>query len=118
METKKKIDNEILDSIRAHINSVPRVESHYVRASTSREFIDGGLSIAEMHRNYAKEQKSANKPEVNYDTYARIFNFEFNIGFFAPRKDQCDLCESYKNAEEKEKEKLENAYQLHLKEKN
>lgn len=40
-----KIDQEILESVRFHINSIPRVESHYLRANTSREFIDGGLSI-------------------------------------------------------------------------
>ncbi|CAG9814696.1 unnamed protein product [Phaedon cochleariae] len=91
-----KIDQEILESVRFHINSIPRVESHYLRANTTREFIDGGLSIAEMHRHYKAERKSDNKQAANYDTYARIFNTEFNIGFFVPRKDQCDLCESYK----------------------
>ncbi|CAG9771463.1 unnamed protein product [Ceutorhynchus assimilis] len=113
----KKIDEEIINSVREHINSIPRVESHYVRSDTSREFIDGGLSIAEMHRNYSERRRILDKPIASYDFYAKIFNTEFNIGFFNPKKDQCDLCESYKNSEENEKKNLENKYQEHLNEK-
>lgn len=79
-----------MNSVREHINSIPRVESHYLRANTTREFVDGGLCIAEMYRHYQEMQNNANKPAANYDTYARIFNVEFNI---VPRKDQCDVCE-------------------------
>lgn len=43
-------DPEILDSVRAHINSIPRIESHYLKANTKKEFIDGGLGVAERHR--------------------------------------------------------------------
>lgn len=114
---QKKTDGEILNSVRDHINSVPRVESHYLRANTTREFVDGGLCIAEMFRNYQEMQNNANKAAANYETYARIFNNEFNIGFFVPRKDQCDVCEAYKNATATEKENLESAYQLHQTEK-
>ncbi|KAJ8911490.1 hypothetical protein NQ315_010862 [Exocentrus adspersus] len=112
-----KIDEEVLDSVRAHIDSIPRVESHYIRANTSREFIDGGLSIAEMHRHYNKQQITSGKPSVKYDTYARIFNTEYNIGFFVPKKDQCDICEAFKNAEGEEKNNMETSHQEHLGEK-
>ncbi|CAH0724528.1 unnamed protein product, partial [Brenthis ino] len=44
----KKRDPELVQSVKDHINSVPRIESHYLRANTSREFIDGG-PIAELH---------------------------------------------------------------------
>lgn len=62
-----KADIEIIDSVKEHINSIPRVESHYQRANTSREFIDGGLCIAEMHRHYTKEQGNIGKTAANYD---------------------------------------------------
>lgn len=39
------VSDEIKDGIRAHINSIPRINSHYLRAQTSREFIDGGKDI-------------------------------------------------------------------------
>lgn len=114
---RRKIDEEILQSIRDHINSVPRIESHYVRSETHREFIDGGLTIAEMHRHYTIARSSVNKPAANYDTFTRIFNTEFNIGFYIPKKDQCDLCEAYRNTDGKEKEKIQNRYVEHIDEK-
>lgn len=113
----RRLDEELIESIRSHINSIPRVESHYVRASTSREFIDGGLTIAEMHRNYESLRKLADKPSANYDAYARIFNTEFNIGFHVPKKDQCDQCEAFKNSTGDEKLGLEEVYKEHLKQK-
>lgn len=116
-KNQKKIPEEVLSSVRSHINSIPRIESHYIRKDTSREFIDGGLTIAEMHRHYSVERSAANKLVANYDTYSRIFNTEFNIGFFLPKKDQCDQCEAYKNATGEEKTKLENSYQEHQEEK-
>lgn len=84
---QQMIDPEVLESIRQHIKGIPRMESHYVRAKTSREFIDGGLTIAELHRNYEAQRQEANKQSANYETYSRVFNKEFNISFFSPRKD-------------------------------
>lgn len=37
--------------------------------------------------------------------------------FFSPKKDQCDVCESFKNADEQGKANLVDAYDLHPKEK-
>ncbi|CAG9812835.1 unnamed protein product [Phaedon cochleariae] len=113
----KKTSDEILNSIRNHIDSIPRIESHYVRSDTSRQYIDGGLCIAELHRNYSEERTYCNREVASYDTYAKVFNTEYNIGFFSPKKDQCDLCESYKNASNDERIKLEEKYNKHSEEK-
>lgn len=113
----KKTSEEILNSIRIHIDSIPRIESHYVRSATSRQFIDGGLSIAELHRTYKKTREDLKKEPGTYDMYAKIFNTEYNIGFFAPKKDQCDQCEAYKNATEDQKVQLETKNKEHLEEK-
>ena len=32
----KKLDSDIKDGVRAHINSIPRIESHYLRSQTTR----------------------------------------------------------------------------------
>lgn len=116
-ESHRKIDQQLTNSVFDHINSIPRIESHYVRKETNREFIDGGLTIAEMHRDYCERRSASNQPSATYDYYSRIFNTNFNIGFFSPKKDQCDLCESYKNASEDGKKELENKYNEHLEEK-
>lgn len=108
----KKLDEEILKSVRDHIASIPRMESHHLRSYTPREFVDGGLTIAEMHRHYSKQRTSENKPVALYDAYARVFNNELNTGFYLPKK---DICESYKNSDtDNEKEKVKKQYEEHL----
>nr|XP_022920737.1 uncharacterized protein LOC111429140 [Onthophagus taurus] len=70
-----------------------------------------------MHRNYCEKRSASDQPSVSYDYYATIFNTKFNIGFFVPKKDQCDLCESYKNTLDNEKMELKQKYEEHLEEK-
>lgn len=50
--------------------------------------------------------------------YCDIFNIEFNLSFFKPKKDQCSLCFQYETAQEEEKEKLKTEYEEHIHEKN
>lgn len=114
-KNRKTTDLEILLSFENHINSIPQIESHYLR--TSREFIDGGLTTDEMHCNYVEQRVQLNKEAASYDTYAYVFNTKFNISFFMPKKDQCDLCMSFQNAVGEEKDKLLPEYNSHQKEK-
>lgn len=110
-----KLPDGIKESIRNHINSIPRIESHYLRQQTTREFIEGGKTISDLHRDYVEECKRNNKPHGNYVMYAKIFNTEFNLGFFVPKKDRCELCVAYENAENKQN--LQQKYDQHLREK-
>lgn len=50
-----KVDSAIKDGVVAHINTIPRIDSHYLRAQTTREFIEGGKSLADLHRDYKNE---------------------------------------------------------------
>ncbi|XP_045491096.1 uncharacterized protein LOC123690980 [Colias croceus] len=110
-----KLDIAIIDGIKEHINSIPRIESHYCRASTSREYIEGGLSIAQLHRDYVTKCRTENVPHADYQIYYNIFTKEFNISFWSPKKDQCEDCAAYNNAEDKEP--LKSKYDSHLEEK-
>lgn len=111
------VDREIKESVRQFINAIPRTDSHYLRAQTEREYIDSGKSLSDLHRDYQEERERRQLPFANYIMFNRIFNTEFNISFFVPKKDQCDVCESFKNADEEGKHKLIEAYNSHLKEK-
>lgn len=51
---------------------------------------------------------------AHYEMYAKIFNTEFNISFFISKKDRCELCVSYENADDSSKEKLNEKYTTHL----
>ena len=112
------VDAEITDGIKLHIDSIPKVESHYRRAETNRTYIDGSKSLAEIHRDYVAKCKENNKPFGNYSLFYRIFTEQYNISFFKPKNDQCDTCFIYENAGEDEKESLKTSYDNHHLEKN
>lgn len=111
----RKVSDEIKEGIRHHINSIPRIESHYLRAQTSRKFIDGGKTLADIYRDYKTICMKADKSYGNYTKFSRIFRNDFNISFFHPKKDQCGTCEEYKNAIDKVH--LQENYDRHVKEK-
>lgn len=49
--------------------------------------------------------------------YSKIFNEEYNISFFIPKKDHCELCTLFLNAEGDDKEKFRVKYETHQHEK-
>lgn len=68
METRKRKQNR-RRGFKVYSHSIPKVESSYPRRKNPKEFIDGGLIIAN-----SKELSSATEPVAKYDTYAGIFN--------------------------------------------
>lgn len=112
-------DKTINEGIKQHIDSIPKVESwdYYLRANTSREFIEGGKSIADLHRDYVDECRSLQRPSGSYKKYNEIFTKEYNISVFVPKKDQCELCHAYNTAEGDEKAKIVDTYERHIMEK-
>ncbi|CAG4989653.1 unnamed protein product [Colias eurytheme] len=113
----KKVAESIRQGIRGHIESIPRMESHYIRKDSSREYIDGGKSLSDLYRDYKSLCESNEEPYANETLYSRIFNGEFNISFFKPKKDRCELCVRYENAQGSAKENLEVEYLKHIEEK-
>ena len=91
---KKRIPSDARQSARDHINSYPRVESHYCRASTTRQYLDSTLSVEKMYRMYCENYTEL--PPVSLHMYREIFNTEFNLSFHVPKKDRCDYCEEYR----------------------
>ena len=47
-----KTPREKIDRVKKHIDKFPRVESHYCRASTTREYLDASLNINKMYNLY------------------------------------------------------------------
>lgn len=101
-----------------HIDSFPRINSHYLRAQTQREYIDGCLTIAEMYRLYVVNQEQNGKDYVLKHAYYELFNNHRNIGFFQPKTEQCTICEAWKNSNEKEKDVNRLIYETHVEAKN
>lgn len=113
---ERKISEAVKNDIRNHIRSFPRIESHYLRAQSSREYLDESLSLSEMYCLYTQHQKALGKECAKKCMYEKVFSTEFNISFFSPKKDQCCLCESYKNTNDPG-EGLKSKYKLHIQQK-
>ncbi|GFN91926.1 DNA repair protein rhp54 [Plakobranchus ocellatus] len=95
---QKKWSAESVQSVLAHIQSFPKVDSHYCRKESSREFLDQSLSISEMYRLYVERcKRDGNADIVSSDKYNRIFTENFNLSFFRPKKDRCDECVAFEN---------------------
>lgn len=118
-DKKKTVDPLLKQQIKDHINSIPRIESHYLRAVTGdKEYISDGKTIADLCIDFNNGQKQKNLPEAEYWLYLHIFNYDFNIGFYQPKKDRCELCVAYQLALPETKEQLQLKYENHLTEKN
>ena len=92
------------------------MQSHYLKAQTTREFIESGKSLADRYRDYKISQEELELPFAHSSLFNRIFREKFNISFYVPKKDQCDLCESFKNTDDDGKKLLLESFNTHQKE--
>lgn len=80
-----------------HISSYPTVASHYCRTDTQKKYLSSELNVMKMYSMYLEAcLTESNIKPVSVHYYRHIFNTEFNLEFFAPKKDLCDLCEEFK----------------------
>lgn len=93
-----------VDRVKEHINSFPKMESHYCRKSSSRMYLDSHLNMTIMYEMYLEKCKAENvsKP-VKKQIYINIFKGEFNLAFHKPKKDTCKICEKFKLSSPEEK---------------
>ncbi|GFO01265.1 DNA repair protein rhp54 [Plakobranchus ocellatus] len=90
---KKKTSDDQIAQVRAHIDSFPRIPSHYCRQDTSKEYLEKALNLTKMYGMYQDWCAQNDAIPVKQHKYSEVFNTEFNIGFAAPKKDRCDKCE-------------------------
>lgn len=89
---KKQTSTMKIEEVMNHIKSFPVQESHYCRATTKRQYLDPRLSITKMYSLYVELHKEPVKENI----YRKIFNEKFNLSFYRPKKDTCDICCEYK----------------------
>lgn len=90
-----------------HISKIPTIESHFCREQTKRQYIEGSKTVKGIHRDYVQECQMNKLTPGNYVIYSRIFNEEYKISFFKPKKDECELCTTYENSNSEEIDKIE-----------
>lgn len=116
-DNRKKVKPELLQDIKDYINSIPRIESHYLRATTSKEYISESKTITDLWKDFNQQQKEKSRPECDYWLFINTFNKDFNISFFQPKKDRCETCLAYELAPVNSKMELKTSYDNHLVEK-
>jgi hypothetical protein len=102
-----KTEEERMKEVHDHIKSFPKTESHHCRKDTKREYLDSRLTITKMYALYLEMLKNKHgelqKP-VSEAVYRRTFVENYNLGFYHPKKDQCEECTKFElmSADEKE----------------
>ena len=108
---KHKIPEEKVQAVRDHINSIPKIESHYCRADTSKEYLDSSLNISKLYDLYKEQMAKKDENPVKLSYYREIFSTEFNLAFQRPKKDRCDVCELQRLQDNKRQEIIDASQQ-------
>jgi hypothetical protein len=91
------------------IDSIPKVPSHYCRASTSKLYVESNFeSQSGMHRVYTNYCNEHHQIPLSRPIFLQILESK-NVAIHHPRKDQCDVCTGYQNGSVEQ-----DAYECHL----
>ena len=98
-EPINKIPEIMKDRVRKHTKSFPAAESHYSRKDTHPKFLDSTLNANRTHKMYVDECETDAAAPVSCSLYCyrHIFNMEYNLSFHRPKKDQCLMCNIYRD---------------------
>ncbi|KAG5885505.1 hypothetical protein JTB14_013523 [Gonioctena quinquepunctata] len=82
--------------IRQFFDSLPKMESHYCRSRTSKHYLEPVWeSKSQIYNEYKRICLEKNDEPASRALFTKIF-FSMNIGFFIPKKDQCETCIKFK----------------------
>lgn len=113
----KRITDQMIKMAKTHIESFPKVESHYCRESTSRFYLEAGLNIRAMYRLYVetmKEEKIPKNQLISASLYRKTFRENYNYYFHKPKKDRCNDCFIFDNLSEQDKRDAQKDHDDHL----
>lgn len=81
---------EKCDLVSDFIKKFKPVESHYIRAKSSRLYLDSNFNISKMWKLYNENVPINLKVKESY--FRHIFVTQFNISFSVPSTDVCSSC--------------------------
>ena len=91
-EARRERDHELRESVTQYLAQLPKMESHYCRASTSKIYLEPVFgNFSELFNAYTDYCKIHDLKSASYSLFKIIFN-DMNLGIFSPKKDQCDIC--------------------------
>lgn len=103
------------EAILRHISRFPRMESHYCRKSSTREYLHSDLNKQKMRDMFVQEHKEQNIT-ASYKTYCDVLKTQ-NLSFFHPKKDKCGLCETYRKGDADKKAEMQTKMDDHQRQK-
>nr|CAI5841363.1 unnamed protein product [Callosobruchus analis] len=97
--------------LRNFFNDLPKMESHYCRASSKKLYLEPWwASKSSLYNLYKNDYCARNQLEsVSNAKFYTTFN-DLNLSLFRPKKDECEVCVGYRT-----KNIPEEVYQLHQK---
>lgn len=90
-----QISDQQKQSVRQHIDLIPKYQSHYSRAENlGKVYLNCDMTISRLYSEYYVPwcQQQHIKPVLEH-TYRQIFCTEYNIGFKLPKSDTCKTCD-------------------------
>uniref|UniRef100_A0A6P7FAA9 Uncharacterized protein LOC114326298 n=1 Tax=Diabrotica virgifera virgifera TaxID=50390 RepID=A0A6P7FAA9_DIAVI len=93
-----KTKDEVLNSLRDFITSLPAVPSHYARKDSTKLYLPNEFkNITNLYNLYKKREIERGIDVVSERLFRKIFTEEFNIGIHIPKKDKCVKCVGFEN---------------------
>ena len=71
-------NNSIKEEVMTHINRFPRVESHFCRATTTKEYLSSDLTVQKMYAMFCKERDQNDSKPPSFRFYYNTFK-EMNL---------------------------------------
>lgn len=94
-----KLETDVKDFLKDWLRDLPTVDSHYCRSTETykdKKFLHPCTAISQLHREYQQAAATAGVRAVGIRYLTDVFHEE-NYSIFIPRKDQCDVCVSFKH---------------------
>lgn len=110
-----EVDKQRRDAILEHINKFPRMESHYCRLESKRDYLHPNLNKQTMYDMFTHENASKGI-SASYTSYCNVLKSQ-NISFHNPKKDMCKICQTYRKGDPQKKKELMETFLQHTKEK-
>lgn len=95
----EKLDMATTDFLKEWLKDLPTVDSHYCRSTATykdKKFLHPGTTISQLLREYQQAAATAGVRAVGIKRFTDVFH-EGKYSVFILRKDQCDVCVSFKH---------------------
>ncbi|CAH1987326.1 unnamed protein product [Acanthoscelides obtectus] len=92
-------DSECTKNVNQFLDSLPKVESHYCRASTRKLYLEPTWnSYRHLHREFINYCERQNLRPCSWRLFYKTFKTR-NLEIYTPRKDQCNTCVNLSQAD-------------------